>query len=181
MGIFDLRGPRLYGRMETGVEGVAIAGLVVAAAGTTYGVVASNQQANYQAEVENQNQKTALLAAADAIHRGDIAETAARTRTRLLISKQRAGYAAAGIDLSSGTPVEVTADTAMFGEMDALTIRNDAAREAWGYVAQSEDFKRRAALVKSAARNNAGSSLLTGGSTALNQYSAGINSGVFPG
>jgi hypothetical protein len=160
-------------------EGVAIAGLIVAAAGTTYGVVASNQQANYQADIENQNKKTALLAAADAIHRGDIAETAARTRTRLLISKQRAGFAAAGVELGSGSPASTTADTAMFGEMDALTIRNDAAREAWGYVAQSEDFKRRAALVKSAARNNQGATLLTGGSQQLNMYSAGLNSGVF--
>lgn len=182
MSFLDLRGPGTFGRLHTGVEeGVAIAGLIVTAASTAYSVTSSQKQAGYQAEVENQNRKTSLLAAADAIHRGDIAEQAARTRTRLLISQQRAGYAAAGVELGTGSPAKTSADAAAFGELDALTIRNNAAREAWGYVAQGEDFRRKADLTRIAARNNAGATLLTGGSQALNQYSAGINSGAFPG
>ena len=182
MNFLSLRGPCLYGRMETGIaEGVAIAGLVTAAASTAYSVYAQNKQAGYQANVEEQNAKQGLLAAADAIDRGDIEADAARTRTRLLIGEQRVGYAAGGVELGSGSTLAVTADTAMFGELDALTIQNNAQREAWGYIGQSEDFKRRAGLTRLAASNNAGSTLLTGGVTALGQYSAGINSGAFAG
>jgi hypothetical protein len=158
---------------------IAIAGLAVTAASTAYSVAAQRKQAGYQVAVENENRKTGLLAAADAIHRGDIAEQTARTRTRLLISQQRAAYAASGVELGSGSPLSTTADTALFGEMDALTIRNNAQREAWGYVAQSDDFKRKSDLLKISARNDTGTTLLTGGSRALNQYSSGLSSGTF--
>jgi len=160
-------------------EVIAIAGLAATAASTAYSVSAQSKAAGYQVAVENENRKTGLLAAADAIHRGDVEATTARTRTRLLIATQRAGYAAAGVELGSGSTLSTTADTAMIGEMDALTIENNAQREAWGYVNQSEDFKRKAGLVKLAAKNNQGATLLTGGSQALNQYSTGLQSGVF--
>lgn len=164
----------------SGVEaGIAIAGLVATAASTAYSIDAQRKQAGYVAAVETENQKSGLLAAADAVRRGDIAEEAARTRTRLLISRQMAGYASSGVELGSGSPLQTTADTAMFGELDALTIKNNAQQEAWGYVNQSEDFKRKSQLTRLAAKNNQGSTLLTGGSQALSQYGAGINSGVF--
>ena len=160
-------------------EGVAIAGLIATAASTAYSISAQNKAAGYQVAVENENRKTSLIAAADAVRRGDVEADASRVRTRLLIAQQRAGYAAAGVELGSGSTLSTTSDTAMFGEMDALTIENNAQREAWGYVAQGEDFKRKAGLIRSAAKSNSGSTLLTGGSQALNQYSAGINSGAF--
>lgn len=160
-------------------EVIAIVGLAATATTTAYSAAAQKQQAGYQVAVENENRKTGLLAAADAVHRGDIAEQNARTRTRLLIAQQRAGYAASGVEVGSGSPLATTADTAMFGELDALTIKNNAQQEAWGYLAQSEDFKRKSQLIKAAAKNNTGSTLLTGGSQALNQYSAGLQSGVF--
>jgi len=159
-------------------EGVIIAGLAVSAASTAYGVAASRAQGRYQAGVEEQNQKQGLLAAADAIRRGDIEEDQARLKTRLRIGEQRAGYAASGVELGSGSPLDVTSDTAMFGELDALTIRSNAQREAWGYVAQSEDFKRRAGMARLAAKNNSGSTLLTGGSTALGIYGQYLQSGT---
>jgi hypothetical protein len=166
--------------METGVEeGILIAGLVTTAASTGYAIASQKQQAGYQVAVENENAKAGLAAAADAIHRGDIEEQNARTRTRLLIAQQRANYAASGVEVGTGSPLAVTSDTAMFGEMDALTIKNNAQREAWGYIGQSEDFKRKAGLTKLAARNNTGSTLLTGGSQALGQYSSAVNSGAF--
>lgn len=180
MRFLDLRGPGLFGRMETGVEeGVLIAGLVATAASTAYSISSQNKMAGYQAEVEGENQKQGLIAAADAIQRGDIEEANARTRTRLLIASQRSKYAASGVELGTGTPLQVTADTAALGELDALTIKNNAQREAWGYVGQSADFARKSELIRLANRNNQGSTVLTGGSQALGQYSHAVGSGVF--
>lgn len=172
--------PRRWRAMKTGIEeGVAIAGLVVAAASTAYSVSSQRKAAGYQAEVETQNKQQGLLAAADAINRGDIEEANARTRTRLLIGQQRAGYAAAGVELGSGSPLSTTADTAMLGELDALTIKNNAQREAWGYSSQSAEFANKAAMTKIAAKNNTGSTLLTGGSQVLEQYGSALKSGTF--
>ena len=54
--------------------------------------------------------------------------------------------AANGVDLSSGSPLDILGDTAMYGELDALTIRSNAEREAYGYRVQS---RRRRHLVQS--------------------------------
>ncbi len=160
-------------------EIIAIAGLVATAASTAASVDAQRKTAGYQASVETENQKKATFAAADAIHRGQIEEDAARTRTRMLVGEQSAAFAASGVELGSGSPASVTADTAMFGELDALTIRSNAQREAWGYKSQAEEFARKKRLTLSSARNDTGATLLTGGSRALNQYSTGLQSGVF--
>jgi hypothetical protein len=39
----------------------------------------------------------------------------------------------------SGTPLNLLSDTAQIGEEDAQTIRNNAAREAWGYRNQANE------------------------------------------
>jgi hypothetical protein len=160
-------------------EGIAIAGLIATAASTAYTIDASRKTAAYQVGVEAENQKKATYQAADALHRGDIEEQAARTRTRLLIGEQNAAYAASGVELGSGSPASVTADTAMFGELDALTIRSNAQREAWGYISEADQFGRKKKLIAASGRNDTGATLLTGGSRALNQYSTGLQSGVF--
>jgi len=159
--------------LETGAI-IAIVGASVSAVSTGYAFAASRAQGAYQVETENQNRKLALLAAEDAIRRGDIAEQNQRTRTRLLIAEQQAGFAASGVEIGSGSALSVTADTAQFGELDALTIRNNAQREAWGYLSQAADFTRRADAARSSTYYGKGSTLLTGGSQLLNIYASQI-------
>ena len=40
------------------------------------------------------------------------------------------------------------ADAAFLGELDAMTIRNNAAREAWGYKVQAADIRERARITR---------------------------------
>lgn len=40
---------------------------------------------------------------------------------------------ASGIDMTNGSSLDVRSDSAMMSELDALTIRNNAMREAWGH------------------------------------------------
>jgi hypothetical protein len=42
----------------------------------------------------------------------------------------------------------VQADAAFLGELDALTVRTNAAREAWGYQVQAEDLRRHAQIAR---------------------------------
>jgi hypothetical protein len=49
---------------------------------------------------------------------------------------QKVGYAASNVDPTSGTAAAVQADSAAMTELDAQTVKNNAAREAWGFRLQ---------------------------------------------
>jgi hypothetical protein len=118
--------------------GTIKAGNAAARAGT-----AQREASESQAELSDYNAAVADLQAEDAIARGADEEARFRTRVRGAIGAQRVGFAAGNIDVSTGSAVDVQADAAYLGELDALTIRTNAAREAWGYEVQGEDLKRR--------------------------------------
>lgn len=141
-----------------------------------------------EAQLQDVNAGTADLQAADAITRGAEAESRYRTQVRGAVGRQRAGFAASNVDVGFGSPVDVQADAAFLGELDALTIRTNAAREAWGYRVQADDLRRRAAITrkegvyleaggKEAARqgNAAAVGTLIGGGASLLQARYGFN------
>jgi hypothetical protein len=70
--------------------------------------------------------------AEDSLYRGGIQEQRQRLAGRKLLGRQRVGFAGQGVDVNSGTAALIQADTTAGTEMDALTIRNNAAREAYG-------------------------------------------------
>ncbi len=94
-------------------------------------------------DLENYNASVAELQAEDAIARGHDEEGRFRAGVRGLIGSQRAGFAGQNVDVGVGSAVDVQADAAFLGELDALTIRNNAAREALGYHVEAENATRR--------------------------------------
>jgi hypothetical protein len=58
----------------------------------------------------------------------------------------RAAAGASGLDVNDGSPVRLAGDTAALGELDALTIRNNAARSAFGYRVKGMDYAAQAEL-----------------------------------
>lgn len=106
-----------------------------------------------QAQVADFNSHVADLQAQDAVARGTEQENKFRMQIRGAIGGQRAGFAGGNIDVGFGSAVDVQADTAFIGELDALTIRTNAAREAWGYQVQSFDYKKQAEIDRKAAKN----------------------------
>ncbi|SRR5213593_1330650 len=76
--------------------------------------------------------------ATDALLRGKQTEDLFRKQLRQVIGSQRASYAAQGVAVASGSAEEVSEDTAYQGTLDALQIRTNAAREAWGYGVAAE-------------------------------------------
>lgn len=69
----------------------------------------------------------------DAYRRGALAAGQQRMRGSALLAKQRMAYANSGVNAYSGTPADVAAGSVLFNELDALTIENNAAREALGH------------------------------------------------
>lgn len=134
---------------------------------------ANQAAANSQADLADYNAAVASVQAEDAVARGAQEESRFRTGVRGLIGSQRAGFAGGNIDVGFGSAVDVQADSAFLGELDALTIRTNAAREAWGYKVQAEDLHKRAdiarktgVMVAETGRANATSAYI-GGATSL--------------
>ena len=86
-----------------------------------------------------------------------------RTRLRKLMASQRALYAKAGVDITSGSPLMVLADTAAEGEKEALSIRYGGQETA----AQQRYYGKQA---KKAGTMKATSTFLTGLGQAGTQY-----------
>jgi hypothetical protein len=146
---------------------------VVAAGGAVMQGQAQAKQAKYQSAVERNNATIAGWQATDAQQRGQIEEQRQRLATARLKGAQRAGMAANGIEIDSGSPLDVLMDTAQLGELDALTIRANAEREAYGFRSQQGNLTAQAGLTQMAGRNavtagyiGAGSTLLSSAATA---------------
>lgn len=113
---------------------------IVGAAGSVMQGRSQASAASYQAAVASNNQKIAGQNATYALQAGQQREQAARMRTAGLIGSQRATAAAHGVDVNSGSALDVQSDAATLGELDALTIRNNAAREAYNYKVQGMNY-----------------------------------------
>lgn len=130
--------------LALGIGGMGIQTIGTIRAGNAAKRAGQAQQsaANDAGDLSDYNAAVAELQSADAIARGEEEEQRFRTRVRGAVGAQRAGFAASNIDVNFGTAVDVQADAAVLGELDALTIRNNAARESWGFKVQAENFRR---------------------------------------
>jgi hypothetical protein len=155
-----------------------LAGAVTGAAGAYSSSQGAKAAYEAQAQVAANNAVIAGWQADDATMRGGKSATASRAKTLQLKGDQRAAMAANGIDLSVGSAQEILTDTDYFGQIDANTIVDNAAREAWGYRSQAANFGADASLLRSRADAEspwkaAGASLLTSaGKVASSWYGA---------
>ncbi len=132
---------------------------------------AAGAQQGYLAQLSRQRQQIAEQQAADALQRGQVAEQKQRDLTAQRIGTQQAALAAQGTDLE-GSPTDILGDTARAGEQDALTLRNNAAREAWGFQVQGAGYGADAALRESYEPSylGAGASLLSNASSLAEKW-----------
>jgi hypothetical protein len=149
---------------------VGWASLAASAAGAGYAAYGQHRAGQYQAAVAEQNASLAEKAAVDAENRGRTEEAQHRMKVRSLIGQQKAGYGASGVLVDTGSPLDALADTAYIGEQDALTIRRNAAMEAWGLRTQSGNFRAEGRLSKLQGNYGAGATLLQGAGAAGGQF-----------
>ncbi len=134
---------------------------------------AAKQQGEYQRRAYEMNARIAGEAAEDAILRGDKAAQAHKGKVKSLIGSQRAALAAQGIDVGSGSALDIQVDSAGLGAMDELTIKNNAWREAYGLRTQAVQSLSQARYAESAASNTSRNTLLTGGLQMMDYYQRG--------
>lgn len=155
----------------------SMAGQSVSSFGTAYSQSeAMRSQGDYQARMAEANANLANIKALDADQRGNLAANRLDMQTTRMIGTQRAGLAAQGVDVDYGSAAAVQKDTATLGALDALTIRNNAWREAWGYKTQALNDSYSGKFAKMAADSDADNTLLTGG---MKMASYGMQAGYY--
>lgn len=141
------------------------------AGGALYTANAINSAGKMNQQIANHNAELSEAQAQDALAIGAVNEQRQRAKTKQLIGSQRANLAAQGIDIETGSALDVQTGTAALGEDDALMIRTNAAREAWGYRAQASNYRFGGEVARTTAKQQAVGTLLTGGGKAYGNYS----------
>lgn len=162
---------------------LATVGTVASLAATGYGMYQQSKSqkamANYNAQVAENNSKTAEAQALDAERRGDEDANAVRRNADMLKGSQRASMAAKGLDLAQGTAAELQDQTDFFSLTDQTTARDNADKEAWSIRVGGNNYRNEAAMQRATAKSinpmmAAGTSMLAGaGQVAGRWYDAG--------
>lgn len=159
-------------------------GWVLTLAGAGFGALgdiekgqATSKADRYQAQIANNNAFLAKQNAGWATQFGEIGATQSSMKTGAEIGAMKANAGAAGIDVNTGSTALARSAADELGNVNALTIKSNAAREAYGYTTQSTNYSTQAALDKQAARDAVAAgnmaafgTLLSGASSSFGQY-----------
>jgi hypothetical protein len=149
------------------VAGVPLAASGLSALGTLSQSRAASQAASYNAQVATQNAQIATTNANMTGAQGEAAVGVAGAKTRAAAAGELANQGASGLDVNKGSAVDVRASTAEVGELNALTIRSQAAQTAYGYQTQAAGYQGTAALDKFESTADQEGGELKGASTLL--------------
>lgn len=156
-----------------------VIGGVVTARGQAVQAASASAAANYRSQVLRNNEIIANQRAEDARQRGKIAERQQRIKTAQRIGAARARAAGRGVLVDEGSAGDITADLATVGELDALTIRSNAEREAIGfeqtgqnYAAESNLRSLEADSAKKAGKTAVAGTLITTAGKVASQWSS---------
>lgn len=170
------------------VAGIASAGMglfgsITAAQGQEQMAAATSASDLYQAQVAANNAVIARRNASMEMKSGEIAAQNFGLQARAKIGSGVAGQGASGVDANTGSFAAVRAGADQMSMLDALTIRSDAARRAYGYQVQGTNFTAQSQLDTMSAANavQAGDiasegSLISGASTVAGAFSKYGNS-----
>ena len=108
-----------------------LAGAGISAAGAYGSAQAQSANAAYQAQVAANNATIAKQNAAMDIQAGEVQASNSEMKTRAAVGTTLAGEAASGVSVNSGSFPKVRAAASEIGMLDALTIRSNAAKQAY--------------------------------------------------
>lgn len=126
-------------------------GAKVAAQGDILAGQAASQADIFNAGVAETNAQILKQGATWAGQAGEAEAGLSGMKTRAAVAGIKADQAAAGVDVNVGSAVDVRASEASKGMQDALTIRANAAKQAYGLQTQSASETAQASLYKSMA------------------------------
>ena len=122
---------------------------------------------NFRAQIARNNATIALRNADASMAAGNIRTEAQGLKTRAAVGGIKAAQAANGVDVNSGSAKDVQQTQSMLGALDALTIRSNAARQAFGFQQEAVSNEAQAKLDKTAAANARATSYVNFGNDLL--------------
>lgn len=128
-------------------------------------------QGEFQAKEYAFNAEMAEIQASEATRIGQKEASDLLVDVGVLKGAQTAALAAQGIEISSGSAAEIQKQTSESALKDAMTIRNNAWRESFGYRVQASGYRSKSRYAKLASENEAKRIL-------LGSYSRAFTSGL---
>lgn len=157
---------------------VSVGSTVISAVGSMNQGKAEANSANYNAAVARNNQILANQNATLALQQGQAQQEQAQQKNRAEVGGIISNQAASGVDVNSGSAVDVRSSAAELGELNAINLRAQATRTAYGYQTHASSFQGEEGLDKAEASNditagntNAASSILGGIGSSGSSYS----------
>ena len=136
------------------------------AGASLYGGYAAGETAKAESEAQAQameaNAKTAEIQAHDSVERGGQEELKLRRQMAQTRGTQRSMMAAQGVDINSGSALDVQNASIAEGEHDAEVIRFNAARQRWGYINQAQNLESQARNTRARGKYAARNALISG-------------------
>lgn len=136
-------------------------------AGGFENAAAIKAQGSYASSIANTNAMMANLKATQVSQTGDVAASRKTLQTEAEVGTARAIGGASGVDVNRGSPAQVQAGITTAGGIDVATIKNNAARAAWGYQTQAIQDTYQGQFSQLTAKSRAIQSLATGGLAAI--------------
>lgn len=156
---------------------LAVAGIGISAIGSGLAAKDAYDQGQQQGAAFDKNAAMARLAARDTVLRGAVESGSARMDGSRASAATSAMAAAAGVDPSSGSAADAAVASKVNAELDARTIQNNAAREAWGLRRQAVDMETQGRRAREAGKKAAVGAILGGlsgaASSGYGAYKAG--------
>ena len=160
----------------SGISAMQVASMAGTLLSGLYGAYSQYQSGKFNEKVAEENAKQQEAAAQDALVRGGAEANRHRQLAKRYIASQNTALAANGLDISSGSALTQTTDTAALGELDALTAYNNAQRDAYGLKVGAANSRTQGSIARAQGNNAALGTLLT---TAANTFAGGY--GMYKG
>ena len=150
----------------------AIVGIGIGLIGAGMSASGSAKAARKMKRIGNFNAGVAEQQAEDALARGREAEDQLRSGVRKLLGSQRAGFAGQNVllDDEDSSAVQIEESTIAMQNADLDRIRVNAAREAWGYRMQAQNYRMGGSAQLQQGNAEAAGTILSGLGNAFSQY-----------
>ena len=135
---------------------------------------ALKQQGEHAQFTADMNARLFEMEAADALKRGEENVENYKKQARQLQGSQKVALAAQGIEIDSGSALDIQSDTEAQIAEDIATIKNNAWRQSFGYEQEAVSERMAGQYANLASRNKANTTLLAGGINAASTAFAGF-------
>ncbi len=168
-----------------GIAGAA-GGSLLSASGNLQKGESQSRMYTYQAGIADLNRRIALSNRDYAIYSGGEEAKRFGMKSAQVAGSIKAKQSASGIDVRSGSSVDVQQSQKAVSDLDMATIRNNAARKAYGFQVEADTDVLQTAAYTSAAADSlkagniaAAGSLISGASSVSDKWLAGNKAGLW--